>query len=154
MVALADHQIVRDVWQRAGNLTDQRDQRTVDHNHPVVGVVNDVGELLGEEPNVERVQHRTHGRDTEVTLQMLLMVPGERADTLISGDPNLPKGIGQPTCVRTNVGKRRSARCKSLRRRIEGLDGADHGITVNGHASTQNHRDQQRVVLHRALHDH
>ena len=42
-------------WPAAGSASRRRD-------HPVLGVVGDVGELVGEEPDVERVQHRAHAR--------------------------------------------------------------------------------------------
>ena len=41
----------------------------------ILGVVDDVGELLGEEADVERVEHRAHARDGEVGLEVLLGVP-------------------------------------------------------------------------------
>ena len=47
----------------AVQLVDERPQeaheRPVDEDHLVLGVVHDVDELLGEQPQVERVEHRT-----------------------------------------------------------------------------------------------
>ncbi len=37
-------------------------------------------ELLGEQTDVERVEHRAHRRDREVRRQVLRRVPAERAD--------------------------------------------------------------------------
>ena len=78
-VAAADHHDVPHGGQVAEHPGQQRDQRRVDDDHPVLGVVGDVDELLGEEPDVERVQHRAHARHREVGHQVLGVVPHERA---------------------------------------------------------------------------
>ena len=49
------------MWRTVSNVSSsgqqQAEQRPVDEDHLVLGVVDDVGELLGEQPDVERVQH-------------------------------------------------------------------------------------------------
>ena len=62
----------------------------------VLGVVRDVGELLGEQPDVERVQHGAHRRHREVGLEVLGVVPLERADPLVPGDAQPAQGVGEP----------------------------------------------------------
>ena len=56
---------------------EQADQRVVDDDDLVLGVVGDVDELLGEQPDVQRVQHGAHRGDREVGLEVLGVVPLE-----------------------------------------------------------------------------
>src|SRR5690606_25066837 len=44
----------------------QRQQRRVDEHHAVIGVVDDVGDLVGCQPQVERVQHGSRQRSCQV----------------------------------------------------------------------------------------
>ena len=66
--------------ERGQQRREQAEQRAVDEDHLVVGVVDDVGELLGEQPDVERVQHAPRARGGEVQLEVAGGVPGERGD--------------------------------------------------------------------------
>ena len=52
-------------------------------------MVDDVGELLLEQADVERVQHRADAGHGEVQLEMALVVPGERrhAVALLDAEP-------------------------------------------------------------------
>ena len=63
-------------------LLQQRHQRVVDEDDLVLGVVDDVGQLLLEQADVERVQHRAGAGHREVQLEVALVVPGERADAV------------------------------------------------------------------------
>ena len=54
-VAVADDDVVLDRLQVRGDGREQRDQVGVDDDRPVGGVVHDVGELLGEQAEVQRV---------------------------------------------------------------------------------------------------
>jgi hypothetical protein len=79
----------------------QRDQRRVDDDHLVFGVPDDEHELLGEQPDVQRVQDGAHARHREVRDQVLRVVPHERADPLVAGDPEVVvEGVGQPGACR------------------------------------------------------
>ena len=49
-------------------------------------MVRDELELLGEQPDVQGVQHRAHRRDGDVGGQVLGVVPHEGADALVAGD--------------------------------------------------------------------
>jgi hypothetical protein len=70
----------------------QRQEAAVDHDHPVGGVLDDISEVVGMKTEVERVQHGAHGRNREIGLQMLMMVPGERADPVPRANTQLPEG--------------------------------------------------------------
>ena len=74
---------------------EQRRQRGVDDDHLVLGVVDHVGQLLGEEPDVQRVEHGPHRGHREVGLEVLLVVPGEGAHPVPVAHPEAPQGRGQ-----------------------------------------------------------
>jgi len=76
-VAVAHHHVVGDAVERGGKLLQHRHERVVDEDDLVLRVVDDVRELLGEEADVQGVQHRAHAGDGEVQLEVLLVVPGE-----------------------------------------------------------------------------
>ena len=70
------------VRQLVAHSRQQRRDRRIDNDHLIVGVIDDELQLLGKQPNVERVQYRAHTRDREVGLHMGLVVPHERADAI------------------------------------------------------------------------
>jgi hypothetical protein len=59
-------------------------------------VGGDVADLIGREPDVQRVQHRAHGRDGQVGLEVLGVVPHERADPLVAVDAKRAQRVRQP----------------------------------------------------------
>ena len=56
---------------------------------PIVGVVDDVGELVGVEAEVERVEHAAHERDAEVGLEVRAVVPAEGGDAVAGRDAEI-----------------------------------------------------------------
>ncbi len=87
---------------------EQAEQRAVDEDHLVVGMVDDVGELLGEEPDVQRVQDPTGARCGEVQLEMARRVPRERRHTTVGGDPQVVEHPTEPAGPSRPVGIRRA----------------------------------------------
>ena len=81
-VTVADDDEALDRLQLVDHACEHRHERVVDDHDLVLGVVDDVRELLGEQPDVQRVQHRAEARDREVRLEVLLRVPAERADAV------------------------------------------------------------------------
>ena len=73
-------------WRTPGScgreLGQRLDQRAVDEDDAVLGVVDDVDDLLGEQADVQRVQHGAVGGHREVELEVALRVPGEGRDAL------------------------------------------------------------------------
>ena len=59
---------------------DERPERLVRDQDPVAGVGSDVGEVVGVEPQVQGVRDEAAGRRADVRLEMLGVVPRERAD--------------------------------------------------------------------------
>ena len=152
MVARADDEEVGHVRKGSGDLADQWDQRTVDDDHPVVGVVHHEGQLFGEQTDVERVEHRAHRRDGKVGLEVLGVVPTEGGDPLITVDPDAPKGVGEAPGVRRDVGIRGAFQGEAPGVRVKGGQGLHHRVPVDGLPAAENGGDGERVVLHRASH--
>ena len=88
---------------------EQRGDRAVDDDHLVLGVVHHVGQLLGEQPDVEGVEHRPHRGDRQVGLEVLLVVPGEGAHPVAGADAEPAQGRGQPLGARRHLGEGRLA---------------------------------------------
>ena len=61
-------------------------ERCVDEDDAVCAVIDDEGELLGEEADVERVDDRAHRGDGVVGFEVLLGVPAEGADAVAGLD--------------------------------------------------------------------
>ncbi len=72
------------------------EQAPVGEHHFVGGVVGDVGQLVGEQPDVERVQHAPAARCREVHFQVPGGVPAERGDPAVRGYPERVQRAGQP----------------------------------------------------------
>ena len=67
-------------WQQR---SDQCEQRTINENHFVFGVIHDVGKLLGEQPNVQRVSNSTCARWRKVQLEVSCGIPCKRGNATI-----------------------------------------------------------------------
>ena len=72
------HHEVLDPLERRQQRGQQAEQRTVDEDDLVVGVVDDVRQLLREQTDVQGVQHPAGARSGEVELEVPGGVPGER----------------------------------------------------------------------------
>src|SRR2546425_621811 len=77
-VAVAHDDEVLDRVELRRDLRQHLDQRVVHEQHAVVRVIDDVGDLLREEPDVHGVEHGAHRRNRQVRLEVLLVVPHER----------------------------------------------------------------------------
>ncbi len=78
---------------------DDRQERRVDEHDAIPGVVRHVHQLLARQADVERVEHSAHARDGEVRLEVLLVVPHERADRIARADPEAAERGGEPVGV-------------------------------------------------------
>ncbi len=61
---------------------DQRHEGQVEEDVLIIGVVDDVGDLVGEQARIDGVAHRARARHAIVDLQVPVAVPGQRADAL------------------------------------------------------------------------
>ena len=88
-------------------------ERVVDEDDPVLGVVDDVDELLREEPDVHRVEHRAHAGHREVELEVPAGVPGEGGDPVARA--HAQAGPAPPRAARPGRRPRRRSRGASPR---------------------------------------
>src|SRR6266404_519813 len=77
-----------DSLQVPGHAREQRDDRVVDDDYAVLGMVDDVRELFGKESQVEGVKHGSHAGNCEVGFEMFLGVPAKGADSIALLDAN------------------------------------------------------------------
>lgn len=80
------------------------EQIRVDQHHPITGMVDRVGELLGREPVVPGVQHRAHARHCEVGLQVPAGVPGQAEHSVARADAEIAQHGDEPTHPVTELG--------------------------------------------------
>ena len=99
------------------HLFPQRQQRFVDEHRAVVGVVDDVGELVGVEAEVERVEDAADERDAEVGLEVRAVVPAERGDAVAGADAEVEQGAGEAPGAAGEVARRCSDGSTCPRRR-------------------------------------
>ena len=71
-------------------------QRLVDDEEPRAGVVEDVRDLLGHQPRVDRDEHGAGSRHAEVRLEQLVNVRGEERDAVAVRDPALLERDREP----------------------------------------------------------
>ena len=106
---------------------DQRREGEIEEQVSVLGVVDDVGDLLRKQPRIDRVQHRPRAGDAVVELQVAVAVPRERGDAIAGLAPTAsparwpPASIGDG-CRRTCSGGSGPRPCARRSRR----PGASH----------------------------
>ena len=79
-------------------------QAFVHEDRAILGVVDDVGELVGVEAEVERVEHAAHQRDAEVGLEVRAVVPAERGDAVAGRDAEIEQDPGEAAGAVGEVG--------------------------------------------------
>src|SRR5205823_8093037 len=92
--AVLDHDDVLDPH-FAAELLEERQERVVDDEHAVLGVVHDVREVTRMQTRVNGVQDVAGERYSEVRLEMLVLVPAESRDTVTTPQAELLKRDGE-----------------------------------------------------------
>ena len=140
-----DHDVADGV-ERLEQWPQQAGQRLVDEDDLVFGVVHDVRELVGEEADVERVEHTPGAGRREVELEVPGGVPRERRNSTVRRDA---EGIEHPGDAMRALGPLavRDALDATPRGRHHGLVGEE----LLG--ALKEVRDRERMVLHQALHE-
>ncbi len=77
-----EQDVVLDILEVLRHLLEPGEQRAIDEHDPVLGMLDDVGQLLGEHVDVEGMADGAAAGDGEVELQVLVVVPGEGGDTV------------------------------------------------------------------------
>ena len=125
---------------------DDRQQVKVDEEDLVLGVVGDIGDMLGREARVEGVQHGADAGDAEVELEMAIGVPGDGADAVAELDAQPLQRLGQLLGALLGI-----AVAVAVHRAFDrARDDLDVGMVSGGEVDDL--RDQQRAVLHQAEH--
>src|SRR5262249_39133305 len=83
--------------------SEQRDERAVDDDDVIFGMVGDVHQLLGEEPDVEGMENRAHSRHGEVGRYVLGVVPHKGADPLVASNTEASQRMSQPCGLLTEL---------------------------------------------------
>ena len=158
LLVVADPVVVRDVAVAVVHhddvlhrleLVDQRpqqlQQRAVGEDDLVLRVVGDVGELLGEQADVERVEHAAGAGRGEVELQVARGVPRERADAAVLRHPERVEDARQPP---------RPLRPLAVRGALDAAAprGRDRLVGVQPLRALEGIDECERVRLHEPLH--
>ena len=137
----AAHDDVFDRRQLIADPSKQRSDRGVNDDHLVPSVVDDIGELLGKEPNVQRVKHRSHTRNRQVGLHVRLVVPHKGANSISVTDSQTGKCGGQLISPIGNFGEGGNGIVGPVERR-------NRGLRMNCSTVLQNRTDCQWKILH------
>ena len=140
-----DHEMPQP-FERGHQRCEQPEQRLVGEDHLVIGVVDDVGQLLGEQPDVERVEDTTGTRRREVQLEVACGVPGERCHPAVVGDAERVEDAAQPPGALGPL--RIGGPFESRPRRRHDLLVAEVLL-----GPIEQVRDRERNVLHQPLHE-
>ena len=128
------------------HLFPERQQRLVHQHEAIVRIVDDEGDFVGMEPEVQCVQHAAGERDREIRLEVLEVIPPERGNAVAGADAKPVKGAGQaPDAareVRVGVPVKRPVRP------------ARHDLAAGMDLLrvTEDGRQRQRKVHHQAVH--
>jgi hypothetical protein len=101
------HQML-EVGKRVEQRGEQRDDRAINKDHLVIGVVYDIGQLLREQPDVQRVQHSAGTWSGEIQLEVTRRIPGKRGDTPVSRNSQGVKRSRQLARPPSKIGVRRA----------------------------------------------
>jgi hypothetical protein len=127
-------------------LLDQRDEREVEADDAVAGVVHDVDQLVVEQPRIDRVDHGAHPGHRVVELEMPVAVPRQRAHTVAVADAAPPQGVGELACARVGIAVR-VAVDRALDRPRDDL-----GVAMTAVGVADDRGDHQGPAHHQALH--
>ena len=127
-------------------LLDGRQQVQVDEEELILGVIDDVDDLLGKEARVDRVADRAHAGNAVVQLEVAVAVPGQRADAVADLDAQREQRLGDLLRARVGV-----AIGVAMDRAFDGA-GDDLGVAVVEGGMLDELRNQKRAVLHEAEH--
>ena len=92
--AVGQNDVALDRRQTVGEPLHQRHEGQVDEHDPVLGVVHDPGDLLGEEPRIDGVIDPAGAGDAIPGFEMAIAVPGQRRDPIAELDPVALESFG------------------------------------------------------------
>ena len=128
--------------QLRGELLDQRQEAQVETQHLVLGVVDDPGDLLREQPRVDGVAHQARAGRGVIDLEMAVAVPGQRADTVTRLATQPGQGLRQLAGAQFGVDPG-----VAMHVALDAL-GDDLGVAMVTRRVRDQRRDQQRHLHH------
>ena len=126
--------------------SDQSREGDVEEQHPVFGMVDDVDDLLGEEPRVDGVHHRAGTRHPVIEREVTVAVPGQRGHPVRRLDAQLGQRVGHL------LGLVPDLRPGGPPDRPLGQARDDLGVGVTCRGVLDQRGDEQRAVLHQSQH--
>ena len=124
----------------------ERQEGQVEEDQPVFRMVDDVRELVEEEPRVDRVDDRLHPRHRVIELEVAVPVPGERADALAWRNAEAAEGAREPARPGVGVAVRVAVNRSFDRARH------DFAVAMAAIRVPDERRDQQGTVHHQTEH--
>jgi hypothetical protein len=127
-------------------LLDQRQEGQVEEQDLVRRVIENVDQLVDEEPRIDRVADRAYARDRVVELDVPVAVPGQCRDPVAEADFELSQRLGQLLRSAIDLGI-----CREVHRP---LDRAGDNLRIRMVLSCvlDQARNQQRPIHHPATH--
>src|SRR5690349_15300209 len=83
-------------------LFNQRRERHVEEDVAALGIINDETDLFGEQSRVHSVQNGATACDAKIDLQVSVVIPGQRDDTLTAAYAQTLQHVGDPTSSSSN----------------------------------------------------
>src|SRR5579862_6828463 len=125
---------------------DQWDERRLDEQEPVRGMIDDVDDLLVEQARVDRVAHRADAGYAVIELEMAISVPGQGADPVARLDAEAQQRPRELFCPGFGIGVGVAM--------DRAFYGPRHhlGIGVIERGVRDDLRDQQRPLRHQPEH--
>ena len=96
VAAVVHHDDVLDGLEAVDQRPEELQQRAIDEDDLVLGMVGDVDDVVREQPDIQGVQDAPAARCREVELEVARGVPGERPDAAVGGDLQRVEHAGQP----------------------------------------------------------
>ena len=141
-----DEDVMFDAGDFVGDALVQGEQAGFDEDDLVFGVVYDVGELFGEEADVERVADGPRAGDGEVEFHVLIIVPGEGSYAVAGLDAQVDEGFGEAFDALVHV---------PIGGAVPGTIGLESGDGFVGEHAVgvfENTIHRQLVIHHQAVH--
>ena len=95
VLAIGHERVGLDGLEGGLELLDQRQEGQVEEQRRVLGVIGDVGDLLGEQPRIDGVADGADAGDGVVQLEMSIAVPGQRRHPVTRLDAEADQRVGE-----------------------------------------------------------
>ncbi len=136
-----------DVGNLVGDRLQQGHEHRVDTDEAVFGMVDDVHDLLGEQPRIDRMTHVSAAADAVVNLEVAVVIPGERCDAVALLYAEFCQRVSEPSRTRHGFADRVAMP------RIVGGNRDYLAIAVEFFGMLRYRGDKQLRLHHQTFHD-